>query len=566
MDPTEAEALFKQAVDFQQRGELAKARPLYERILAVHRQHYHALHLLGVIVSVEGDQFLARRLVESALALSPDDADAWANLGQIRFHMGHCAAALECCDKAIALQANNARTHLTRGKALHGLERFEEAIASFDTALQLQPGLADAHAQKGLCLHSLRKYEAALQAYGSALQLRPDVPEVLNNRAHALLTLERRQEAVNDIEQALRLSPDFAEAHFQMGMLLQHEGQYEDALRCYQRTVRIQPDHAQALIRLGFVLSRLKALPQESIAALDRALAKVPNDAAALRARGGLLTGLRVLDQALADYDRALELAPADAKTHSDRGECLLLRKEPREAALSFRKALELGGDKVALGYVLASLGEASTPTTAPRDYVVSLFDWYAESFDNHLQGRLSYHTPELLCGRICRLLPQGNLDVLDLGCGTGLCGPLLKPLARRMVGVDLSPKMLDVARNRGIYDELVCSELSEFMAGNLAEYDLIVCTDVFIYVGALEQVFECASRAVRPGGLFAFSVESSDDQDLVLRPSRRYAHSRRYLQSLASANSFQTVLIEPSVIRQEGGENVDGLLVVLRR
>jgi predicted TPR repeat methyltransferase len=290
----------------------------------------------------------------------------------------------------------------------------------------------------------------------------------------------------------------------------------------------------------------------------------VPNDAGALSARAGLLTGLRVLDQTLADYDRALELMPDDAKTHSDRGECLLLKKDPGEAARSFRRALELGGDEVALGYVLASLGEAKTPATAPRDYVVNLFDWYAESFDNHLQGRLNYHTPELICAQIARLRPQGDLEVLDLGCGTGLCGPLLKPLAKRMVGVDLSPNMLEVARARALYDELVCSEISEFMSGHLARYDLIVCTDVFIYVGALEDVFASARRALRPDGLFAFSVESSEEDDLVLRPSRRYAHSLRYVRSLASAQSFRVVSVEDSVIRQEGGQDLAGFLVVL--
>jgi predicted TPR repeat methyltransferase len=302
------------------------------------------------------------------------------------------------------------------------------------------------------------------------------------------------------------------------------------------------------------------------VAALDRALRAKPADPDALSARAGLLTGLRLLNDALADYDRALELAPNDAKIHSDRGECLLLQKRPQEAALAFRRALALGGDKVGLAYVLASLGEDAPPPTAPQDYVVNLFDWYAETFDNHLQGRLNYQTPELVCAQIARLRPQGAMDILDLGCGTGLCGPLLKPLARRMVGVDLSPNMLEVARKREIYDELVCSDLSQFMAGKIGQYDLIVCTDVFIYVGVLDQVFESARQTLRPGGLFAFSLERSEDEDLVLRPSRRYAHSLRYIGNLATAHGFETVKVEPSVIRQEGGQDLDGFLVVLQR
>jgi predicted TPR repeat methyltransferase len=565
LDIPQAEALFKRAVELQQQGDLTQARALYESILASHGQHYHALHLLGVIVSVQGDQFLARRLIESSLALSPDDADAWANLAQVMAHMGRCAEAVECCDRSILIYRNNSRSHLTRGKALRVLERYEEAIASLDAALHLQPDLAEAHAQRGFCLHSLERYEEAVRAYDIALQSRAE-PEVLNHRGHALFVLERRDEAVRDIEHALRIAPNFAEAHYHRGMLLQHEKRYPDALECYRRAVQLNPGHAQGWIRLAFVLSRMKGSPHECIAALDRALRAKPDDADALSARGGLLTGLRLLNDALADYDRALELAPNDAKIHSDRGECLLLQKRPQDAALSFRRALALGGDKVALGYVLASLGEQAAPPSAPQDYVVNLFDWYAETFDNHLQGRLNYQTPELVCAQIARLRPEGGIDILDLGCGTGLCGPLLKPLARRMVGVDLSPNMLAVARKREIYDELVCSDLAQFMAGKDGQYDLIICTDVFIYVGALEKVFESARQTLRPGGLFAFSLERSEDQDMVLRPSRRYAHSLRYIGGLASAHGFETISVEPSVIRQEGGIDLDGFLVVLGR
>jgi predicted TPR repeat methyltransferase len=565
LDIPQAEALFKAAVELQQQGKLTEARALYEEILASHRQHYHALHLLGVIVSVQGDQFLARRLIESSLALSPEDADAWANLAQVLFHMGRCPEAVDCCDRSLALNGNNSRCLLTRGKALRVIGRDQEAIASLDAALQLQPDLPEAHAQRGFCLHNLERRDEAVRAYDRALQGRTDA-EVLNHRGHALFVLGRRDEAVRDIDHALRIAPGFAEAHYHRGMVLQQEKRYPDALECYRRAVQLNPDHSQAWIRLAFVLSRMKGSPHECIAALDRALRARPDDADALSARAGLLTGLRLLDEGLADYDRALELAPRDAKIHSDRGECLLLQKRPQEAAAAFRRSLELGGDKVGLAYVLASLGEQAPPPTAPQDYVVNLFDWYADTFDHHLQGRLNYQTPELVCGQIARLRPQGDIDILDLGCGTGLCGPLLKPLARRMVGVDLSPNMLAAAQKRELYDELVCSDLAQYMIGKAGQFDLIVCTDVFIYVGALEKVFESAHQTLRPGGLFAFSLERSEDEDLVLRASRRYAHSLRYIAALACAHGFETISVEPSVIRQEGGQNLDGFLVVLGR
>jgi predicted TPR repeat methyltransferase len=565
MNQIEAETAFKQAIDFQQQGHLDQAQALYEQILAIHRNHHHALHLLGVIVSQKGNQFYARRLIESSLTLAPGDADALANLGQVCFYLGLYHMALERCDQSIALRPGNARCHLTRGKALRFLARYEDAVEALNEALRLQPGLAEAFIHRGFCLHNLDRLEDALADYSDALRLRPDNPEVLNNRGHALFALERQQEAIESIGRALQISPDFPEAHYHLGLTLQHESRFEEALASYSRAVQLKGDYEQALVRQAYVMHKLKKPAQDCIATLDRALRFKPDVAATLATRAGLLAGLKILDQALQDYDRAIELEPDNAKTHSDRGETLLMLKRPADAAIAFRRALDLGGDQAELSYALASLGADAAPSTAPSRYVVSLFDWYADHFDDHLQGRLKYQTPALICEQIFKLDPARNLDVLDLGCGTGLCGPLLKPLARSMTGVDLSPRMLEMARKRGLYDELFCSDLTDFLAPHTASFDLVVATDVFIYVGALAAVFQATRHAVRPGSLFAFSFETSEEQDLVLRPTRRYAHSVAYIRRLAAANRFDVISLEPSVIREEGGKDMDGFLAVLR-
>jgi predicted TPR repeat methyltransferase len=565
MNQPEAEAAFKQAIEFQQGGQIDEAKKLYEQILAAHRNHHHALHLLGVIVSQKGNQRHARRLIESSLTLAPGDADALANLGQVFFYLGMYQMALQRCDESIAQQPRNARCHLTRGKALRFMARYEEAIAALDEALRLQPGLVEALVHRGFCLHNLNRLDQALQDYNAALALRPDNAEALNNRGHALFAQGHQQEAINSIEKALAIAPDFPEAYYHRGLTLQHENRFEEALACYRRAVQLKGDYEQALVRQAFVMHKLKRPAQECIAVLDQALSFKPDVASTLATRGGLLAGLKILDQALQDYDRAIELEPATAKHHSDRGETLLMLRRPDEAALAFRRALDLGGDPAELVYTLASLGAHTTPETAPSHYVVSLFDWYADHFDEHLQKSLKYRTPALICEQIFRLDPPNALDVLDLGCGTGLCGPLLKPLARRMTGVDLSPNMLEMARKRELYDDLVCSDLSDFLATQTAAFDLVVATDVFIYVGALEGVFQGTRQALRPGGLFAFSFETSEEQELVLRPTRRYAHSTAYIHRLAAAHNFEVACLQPSVIREEGGQDLNGFLAVLR-
>ena len=370
---------------------------------------------------------------------------------------------------------------------------------------------------------------------------------------------------MQSIQQALQLQPDFPEALYHMGLIRQHEKNYQEAYAYYSRAVALNPQYHQALVRLAFVMHKLKCLPQESLAVLDRALQVNPHDADTLSARAGLLSGLRILNQSIDDYDRAIALAPQDPKHYADRAETLLIAKRTDEAIASFKRALELGGDREELTYALASLGQDATPSTAPTNYVVNLFDWYADRFDNHLQERLKYQTPAQLCQLIQLVVPDAGGKVLDLGCGTGLCGPLLKPMAVHLIGVDLSSNMLEMARKRQVYDDLVCSDITPYLQGHDA-FDLVVAADVFIYVGALEAVFAAASQAMRSGGVFAFSCERSEGEDLVLRPSRRYAHSEAYIERLAQEHSFAVLKNHASVIREEGGESLHGFLVVLRR
>jgi predicted TPR repeat methyltransferase len=155
---------------------------------------------------------------------------------------------------------------------------------------------------------------------------------------------------------------------------------------------------------------------------------------------------------------------------------------------------------------------------------------------------------------------------VLDLGCGTGLCGLLLRPIARKLEGLDLSRGMIEMARQRGIYDDLNVGEIVSGLRARSAACDLVVAGDVFCYLGDLTAVFAAAAIALRPEGWFAFSVEESDTPDWVLRASRRYAHHHSYIRHLASQFGFDLIQVATQGLRKEAGKDLPGLVVVLRR
>jgi len=569
MDKTEADAAFALAIDHQQNGRLDDARALYEAILAAQPTYPHVPHLLGVIVSQDGDWFKARRLIESALMIHADDADALGNLGWVLVHIGLHDKALARCDQAIALAPGHARAHLTRGVALHGLGRYAEAVEAFEQALTLRPDLVEALNYRGRTLHALGRHADALETYEAALHVQPRNAETWNNRGASLMLMGRADEARRSFEQALELLPDYAEALFNHGSALQLERKYEQALARYDQALRLRPHYPEALMHRAFALQALRRDPHGCVASLDRALALRPGYFEALNGRANVLGQMAQYTEALENYDEALRMRPDFHEALINRGHALRELGRLDEAADSYREGLRCGGDAHAGLFALASMGREAPPPVAPQAYIVSLFDGYAERFEEHLVGKLQYQAHERLCDALLplagRIMGAGPHDVLDLGCGTGLCAPLLAPVAGRMVGVDLSPGMLDEARKRGLYTDLVLSDVTAYLDGGRDTFGMVVSTDVFIYIGDLDPVFAGVRRRMDAGGLFGFSIESCEGADFILQASRRYAQSPAYVRALAQRHGFEVLTLDPVGIRKEHGVDLPGCIAVLR-
>ena len=368
--------------------------------------------------------------------------------------------------------------------------------------------------------------------------------------------------------QILVQMPDSFHTLHMLGVLRGQRDDPEQSEQLLARAVRIDPSVAAAHAHLGHAL-RLQARFQEAMDSYDRALHVQPDNARALRGRGMILWSDGQREDALACYEHLLRVEPGYVDGWIMRGAALAALGRQAEAIESYRKALEC--DNVAhpekIRYVLAALGSGVVPSASPMTYVRDLFDKYAEQFDEHLVEHLHYRTPQLLTDQLRPLLPGTPGDVLDLGCGTGLCGPLLKPWARSLTGLDVSQKMLDEAAQKHLYDTLIAGEVSAFLARQEAAFDLIVAADVFVYIGDLAPVFAGARAALRPGGLFAFSTEISEaDGDLRLQQSLRFAHAQGYLRRLAEAGGWRIESMVEQVLREENKQGVLGNLAVLRR
>jgi predicted TPR repeat methyltransferase len=250
-------------------------------------------------------------------------------------------------------------------------------------------------------------------------------------------------------------------------------------------------------------------------------------------------------------------------------------RKEAATAA--FEKVVLLDPtDIFGAGLKLAVLGAAEAPAAPPSSYVERLFDDYANRFDTALVERLDYTVPQTLARLVRKHAGEDARFglVSDIGCGTGLFGVEIRAQAGHLEGFDLSAGMLAKAEEKAVYDHLAQADLSlpattNGLFANAPEVraDLVSAADVLMYLGDLAEVFPSVARLVKPGGLFAFSVEDGDEGDApLLRPSLRYAHPEAFIRRRMAENGFDLVALEKSVIRRDAGQPVHGLLFLARR
>ncbi|WP_246660476.1 methyltransferase domain-containing protein [Nitratireductor sp. XY-223] len=261
-----------------------------------------------------------------------------------------------------------------------------------------------------------------------------------------------------------------------------------------------------------------------------------------------------------------------------NRGLALEKAGDREGAAKAYRRALALDpDDHGGVSVRLAAMGLGATPEKMPDAYVATLFDQHADDFDDILVERLRYCVPmqlrELLCGKGERRLGR----VLDLGCGTGLTGVALRDRADHITGVDLSERIVELAFDREVYDDLYVGEAVEFLEdfedddGGRPRWDLIVATDVFPYLGAIEPIISAAADRLEPGGRFGFSTETLPEpafagQRYVVGPRQRFAHSEPYLRSVLEAYGFALTAVQQITVRLEDGDPVPGHLVLAYR
>lgn len=457
-------------------------------------------------------------------------------------------------------------THFERARALHRAGDLEGAVALYRLAAAEDPADFRARHNLGAALEDLGRPEEAEAAYQEAILAYPDGALSHYSLARLSHLAGRLDRAEAGYRRAVELDPGLAEAHFNLGQLLLERGEPSVAEEALRGALRADEAHAAAASLLGDALFA-QARPHEALEIYRRTARLDPDSPVAQFDLGKTYETLHRTDEAVACYRRSLELEPSSTAAREGLARALEAAGRHEEALAGLREWLERDPGHPVAVHLLAAYGGREGPERASEGYVRETFDRFAPDFDATL-ARLDYHAHQLVVGAVALLRgePRGDLDVLDAGCGTGLVGPLVRPWAARLEGVDLSGAMLERARRRGGYDALHQGELGAFLDAHPAAWDLIVSADTLCYFGALEGVLSAAARALRPGGGFAFTVERlAGEGGSALQSSGRYAHHEDYVRAALGACGFRAT-IGRGTLRMEGGVPVEGLVVAAAR
>lgn len=557
--------IFKNALAAHQSGDIEAAENLYKELLEKSPEDADILHLLSILMAQKEEFEIARQYIDKALKLQPNSASFHNTLGNIEKNLGRTEQAIEQYQRAIHLAPHSAAAHNNLGTLLYKQNKIDEAIAHYRHAIQLQHDYADAHYNLAHALTLKNQYDEAIEHIKVTLKYQPNHPQAHGLLGQLYFQKNNIDEAILHYKKRLELDPDHAETHHQLAVAYTQLDQLNDAMRHYQETLKLQPDHLEALHNFG-ALSIMQRQMNQALKSYLRLLQLQP-DLDTFYNLGVIYMYQERHEDAIQYFNQAAALKPDFINTHVNLAAIYLKKENYPMAIQHYQAAQKLQPENTEINYILTALQQNKTLTSVPKEYVKNLFDQYAVTFDRHLLEHLNYRVPQLLYDAVNDALSQNekkdNIVVLDLGCGTGLCGEKFRSMAKTLIGVDLSPQMIEVAKKKHIYDELRIMDIHPALK-EIKQVDIILAGDVLGYIGDLNELFSLTKNALNPNGLFAFTIEKTFKEPYELQKNARFAHSKTYIERLAEENHFNVLSYQNVILRSQKKIPVEGYLFVL--
>lgn len=370
------------------------------------------------------------------------------------------------------------------------------------------------------------------------------------------------------LEAKLATAPNDPAAWLELAELRRGQHQLGEALTAANNALTLAPTNAAALYEKGAALLEMGVF-EDAASVFTSVLAVEPLSQKALTSLGSAYFSLKHLELAAKVWEQAARIGDVCMTTLEDLAICYQRLGDFDRVAVTWERVLRIDPSHPEAQHHLAALGKLPANDRASRAYLVKLFDDFADTFDDTLDS-LGYEGPRLLSEAVlrCQRDVPADLDILDLGCGTGGSAIHLHSWATRLEGVDLSPRMLDKARSLSLYDHLHCSDMLDYCQSHEGVYDLVFAADSINYFGRLDELFSGIHHTLRPGGLFGFFVETMEEagaDGYRLEPHGRFSHQVEYVNACLESAGFFAADHDEAVIRSEVGRPVRAILYVAK-
>lgn len=522
-DASLSELSLLDAQNLHRMGRLPEAARAYHDFLRKNPRHFEALNALAMIYFQTEQYEQSQYLFGEALRINPYDINVLCFRGLALMKVQRPDAAITAFDKALEIKPDFIEALANRATAFLEMGKFEDALAAFDQLLAIEPNHPLTWNNRGNTLLALERVEEAIKCYDTALALMPGLAEATGNRRQVLNTLKGSNSS-------------FADSAYTKGVLLMREGRFHDALTAFDEAIEVRPGFVDALSNRATSLSELKRF-EDALEAFDMALAIDAEHTISWNNRANTLAAMKRFEEAVTSYDKALQLSPTFLEARDNRANALFELKRGKRC---------------------------------PPAFMRNLFDDFSSHYDETMLEKLQYRAHQHVRTLAERVLPRlaPPWRILDLGCGTGLVGEAFKDLAAggRLSGIDIAPRMIEAARARGIYDELILGDLETVLYAPEPSYELILAADTMIYLGDLGPTFFGVAARLEPEGFYIFAVESAADGEWQQTPANRFRHSTAYLKAEAERAGLVFVDAMDCTLRFEANTPVAGLAVALQK
>lgn len=575
--------LFQQALQLHEQGQLDEAEKLYRQILETAPANPDILNLLGLIAQEKGLHPQAIDFFYQAVKQAPGHAPFYFNLALSLENDNKQAEALQTYQDALRLNPQLKEAYNNMGDIYNSQNQSAKAIEMYRKALQLDADYAMplanlAYLQQDISAlrHYAEKYpqEAVFNYYLSRLYLQqndysqalhsaeeanrqsPDNEEILNQLGNLYILQNQPQDANAVYEQILQLNPHSPTALINLANYATNTDNFKTAEKYYKQALDLRPNDLDGHFNYANMLYHQNRLPE----ALEEYRAAVIIDPE----RFEISNNLGLIQKDLGEYEEALGLFFNAFLKNPNREEIsvniaetltLLHHKQPDKALKIAEQWLKQAPDNIFAQHLNAALKGENCENN--QIFAQKLFDHFADNYEQVL-GRIGYNTPR----KLRNLTGHVKGTLVDLGCGTGLVGVAYQAADTRLIGVDISEKSLDQARNKKIYQELITDDLLHFCQTRLKDYapELITAADVFCYLGNLDGLI----AACKPYKL-AFSIEilENPNEKFQLASTGRYQHNPAYIEQLLKKNGYTNINQSPLILRKECGQDVNGLIFV---